>query len=60
MGARWTPEEDQVVRENYPVHGGSWDGWERVLPGRTSEAIRVHAFKLGVVAPARRDPWTYD
>ena len=60
MGARWTPEEDQVVRENYPVHGGSWDGWERLLPGRTSEAIRVHAFKLGAVAPARRDPWTYD
>lgn len=60
MGARWTPEEDAVVRENYPSHGGAWDGWSRLLPGRTVEAVRVHAYKLGAVTPANRDAWTPD
>ena len=54
MGARWTPEEDQVVRENYQVHGGSWDGWRTVLPKRTRHSIYVKAVREGLLETSQR------
>ena len=46
--ARWTYAEDRMVRDNYPRHGPSWDGWADVLPHRTKAAIASRAGMLGV------------
>ena len=48
----WTPEEDAKLLENYPIRGASWDGWERLLPDRTTLAIKqrvVYLRRAGVV-----------
>ncbi len=46
----WTSAEDEIVRDNYPMHGAKWDGWEQLLPGRTTVAIQARAYKLGTGA----------
>lgn len=44
---KWTFEEKQFVRDNYPNHGRGWKGWEFV--GRHSwDSIRQIAHKMGV------------
>ena len=51
MGCRrWTAEEDALVREHYPSHGATWEGWRELLPNRSLNAIRVHANGLGTLA----------
>lgn len=45
---RWTPNEDELLREHYPEHGPSWDGWRRVLPTRSRRAVQTRAKKLGI------------
>lgn len=45
---RWTPDEDELLREHYPEHGPSWDGWRRVLPTRSRWAVQTRAKKLGI------------
>lgn len=47
-GALWTDKELQLVRENYPEHGGDWDGWAAALPGRSPRAIYRKANDMGV------------
>lgn len=61
-GERWTPEEDEAIRKFFPQHGADWDGWERLVPGRTRSAIKGRANRLCVRtddAPVRRN-WTAD
>lgn len=45
---RWTPNEDELLREHYPEHGPSWDGWRRVLPTRSRRAVQTRAKRLGI------------
>lgn len=49
--ARWTHEEDELVRRHYPEHGAMWDGWAELLPAHPkAPAIRSRARALGVRA----------
>lgn len=51
MGCRaWTEAEEALVREHYPSHGATWDGWDELLPNRSLNAIRGHANGMGVRA----------
>ena len=43
---RWTDVELAFVRDNYPSHDSTWDGWKMLK--RTWDAIRVKANKMGV------------
>jgi hypothetical protein len=47
---RWTEQEDELIREHYPEHGGVWDGWARLMPERcpTENDLHARAHKLGV------------
>lgn len=57
----WSEAEDRVLSETYPLHGCDWDGWERVLPGRSVSAIRTRANRLLVRKPRQRGvSWTED
>lgn len=44
----WTEQDEATLIEHYPQHGGKWDGWEELLPGRTIEAIHSRAHLLGL------------
>lgn len=59
MGTRYTEREDQVIRDKYPEHGISWDGWDIYLPGRDRKAIGARAAKLGVRCLKKR-AWTFE
>lgn len=49
--ARWTPEEDELVRTHYPDHGAAWEGWAELVPAHAkAPAIRSRARTLGVRA----------
>lgn len=54
-GRPWTTKEIETLRECHEEHGISWDGWAEALPGRSMEAIRQRASKLGL---RKRRPWT--
>lgn len=43
---RWSPAEDQVIRERYPALGPA--GMVEHLPGRTANAIALRASRIGV------------
>ena len=51
MRRPWTKAEDELLRQNLPKHGPSWEGWSRVLPGRTKSAIMARKKKLKVTGP---------
>lgn len=51
MGRPWTKTEDELLRQNLPKHGPSWEGWSRVLPGRTKAAIMARKKKLKIAGP---------
>jgi hypothetical protein len=60
-GAKWTPDEDAIVRDAGTRHGLEWDGWADVLPNRSASAIAQRKVALGVVGPKSRMPrahWT--
>lgn len=52
-GDPWTRAELDALRRLYPSHGCRWEGWGRLLPGRTPDAMVAMAHKLG--CPRRRD-----
>ena len=52
-GDPWTRAELDALRRLYPSHGPRWEGWARLLPGRTPDAMAAMAHKLG--CPRRRD-----
>lgn len=47
-GSDWTTRDEQLIERHYPEHGPSWDGWEKLLPNRTPNAISNRAYRLGV------------
>lgn len=49
---KWTPEEDRVIEERYPVGGPT--ACSRLLPGRSVTSIYNRASKLEVAAPQTR------
>lgn len=54
----WTPADEAALRRLYSVHGPSWSGWDVVLPGRRSSAIKAHAHELGLRSERRgADAW---
>ena len=61
-GSAWTPEEDDLLREHLPKHGPGWDGWARLLPGRSRHAIAARKVVLGIAGPRSRpksrEHWT--
>lgn len=61
-GPRWTEEEDSLVRALYPTHGAAWDGWSRLLPGKTRRQVTYRANRMGVYSRAglrhRRPRWS--
>lgn len=48
--ARWTDEEDDAIRRFYPIVGGRWRGWARLMPDRmpSNDVIAHRAKALGV------------
>ena len=44
----WTARELQLLREHYPSHGSSWDGWAALLPSRTKYAIDMAVKRYGL------------
>lgn len=38
-GDPWTMAELDALRRLYPSHGCRWEGWGRLLPGRTPDAM---------------------
>lgn len=45
---RWTRAEVEALKANYRSKGPSWEGWKRVLPGRTKRSICSKATLLGI------------
>lgn len=54
-GRPWTTREIDTLRECHSLHGISWDGWAEALPGRSLNAIKQRACKLGL---RKHRPWT--
>lgn len=60
----WTPEEDAVIREYYPMRAALGIAGSDLLPGRSVTAIYCRAGALGVgrlgydAQPARRSKWS--
>lgn len=50
----WTGAELEALRAHFPHHGPGWDGWAEALPGRTWQAIRLKAGRLGLCRDGRR------
>lgn len=50
----WTGAELDALRAHYPRHCPGWDGWAEALPGRTWQAIRLKAGRIGVYRERRR------
>lgn len=42
----WTPEEDQILRDNF--YDCSWDELYKLLPGRGHESLRSRARRMGL------------
>ncbi len=61
-GPRWTEQEDSIVRALYPAHGAAWDGWSRLLPGKTQRQVTYRANRMGVYSRAglrhKRPRWS--
>lgn len=56
--AHWTPAEDAIMAEHYPVLGGSRLHASGRLPGRTLKAIYYRAMLLGLATREPLRPWT--
>lgn len=46
MSASWTQEEESILKAHYREKGPTWEGWESLLPGRTTDSIRWKAKKM--------------
>ena len=44
----WSADEDAILVAHYADHGGEWDGWAALLPGRSTPSIRKRARAKGV------------
>ena len=47
----WTADELRVLREMWARHGGRTSEWEVRIPGRTDNAVRVQARRMGLARP---------
>lgn len=59
----WGEFEEMSLKEFFPRHGPYWEGWNDVLPDRTSSAISNRAHKLGLHGPKekhKREPDEFD
>lgn len=46
---RWTRDEEAIIADYFPRHRMDWEGWDELLPNRTKESIRAHAYVMGVI-----------
>lgn len=54
VGPFWTDAEDAILRERYDDGGAGRDGLAALLVGRSWQAIRQHALRIGLVNRRRR------
>lgn len=54
MNGRWTKEEDEILKKNYPLKGTSID---ELLTNRPRDGIRARANKLGINCELERKFW---
>ncbi len=45
---RWTRDEEAILVRHFPCHHIDWDGWDELLPNRTKDSIRAHAYSMGL------------
>lgn len=50
---KWSTEEDSALRSCYRTMGCGWQGWLDLLPGRSYDAIRNRARRLGLSSDTR-------
>lgn len=53
-GTPWTPEEDDLIKMYFPLHGGSWKEWAYIMPHRSDKSIMMRASRLGIRSDYRR------
>lgn len=46
---KWTRDEEAIIADYFPRHRIDWEGWADLLPNRTRESIRAHAYAMGIV-----------
>lgn len=46
---KWTRDEEAIITDYFPRHRIDWEGWDELLPNRTKESIRAHAYAMGIV-----------
>lgn len=46
---RWTRDEEAILHRHFPRHPIDWEGWDELLPNRTKDSIRAHAYSMGLV-----------
>lgn len=58
MSTKWSRDEEKILRAHYDEeHDHKWEGWESLLPGRSSNAIRAKAYALHLYdIPAKEKP----
>ena len=44
----WGAEEEAVLVANFDEHGGRWEGWNALLPGKSANSIASKARRLGL------------
>ena len=52
---RWTDREDEAIRTFYPIVGGRWKGWAKLMPDRmpSYDSVIHRAGALGVRCDSR-------
>lgn len=55
-GEDWSEDEKQAMMLYYPEHGGKWEGWKDLLPGRTLYSIYTHARRYGLTNSREKPP----
>ncbi len=48
MGARFTEEDELLLRRLYPLYGPHWPEWDLVLPGHPLASISNKAQRMGL------------
>lgn len=56
MLREWGEAQDNALKEFWPRHGSQWDGWDEVLPTRSTGEIAKRAAELGLVADGEKAP----
>ena len=56
----WTKTEIRLLVDNFAKQGASWNGWNELLPNRTTSAIKTKARELGLIRVDGKKSFTND